>query len=163
MNFNENCNEIFLESVTDVFVHPMDGSNIPIPFNVAQILSIDKCSLADSVLHIAISGDDCLIADSITAKATPSSSGSLPVYTFEISASLDVGNNKNAREADKTFRGKDFLVVLRKEDGTSYLCYTLPNTFAFQTSANVTQSDESRSITISLKALSDFIPITFDA
>jgi hypothetical protein len=156
----QKCKEQFLDGVTDAYVYAMDTSIVPVPFSVAQILSINNCVFSSALLHITTTGDESgLDADDITAKTSVDLGGNGMVFAFEVSATVSDGNNDNVREACKAMRSMDCLVVLCKADGTLYLCYTLPGTFSIKPPDSITQSAEQHTLTISLKSLSAFIPI----
>lgn len=157
----ENCKEIFLEGITDAYIYPMANAVLPVPFAVAQILSMNNCKFGDALLHIATAGETYVVADTLSAKSTPVRNGNGTVFSLEISATITEGK-ENVRETQRkiAIEGDDFYVVLKREDGTHYLCYTLPGTFAFNASTSATQTSEQVSLTISMKSMSDFIPIT---
>ena len=159
MNLPDNCREIFLDGVTDIYLHPVKGSELPVPFCVAHILELKNCKFGDPVLHVATSGEDYVMADSITAKLTMEKNGNGNIYSFDISANITNGYN-NVCEANKSIQGNEFYVVLKKADGTDVLCYTLPGTFTFNSPESKTISGVQRTIQISLKSLSEFIPLT---
>lgn len=161
MDLPQKCKEQFLDGVVDAYVYTMDASTVPVPFSVAQILSINSCVFPSVLLHVTTTGNESgLDADSITAKTSVDIGGNGTIFTFELSATISDGNNDNVREACKATQGKDCLVVLRKADDTLYLCYTLPGTFTIKPTDSITQSVEQHTLTISLKSLSAFIPIT---
>ena len=159
MNLPDNCREIFLDGVTDIYLHPVKGSELPVPFCVAHILELKNCKFGDPVLHVATSGEDYVMADSITAKLTMEKNGNGNIYSFDISANITNGYN-NVCEANKSIQGNEFYVVLKKYDGTDVLCYTLPGTFTFNSPESKTISGVQRTIQIGLKSLSEFIPLT---
>ena len=158
MNLPENCREIFLDGVTDIYIHPVKGSVLPVPFCVKHILVLANCKFGDPVLHVATSGEDYVMADAITAKLTMEKNGNGNIYSFDISANITNGYN-NVCEANKSIQGNEFYVVLKKADGTDVLCYTLPGTFTFNSSVTKTISGVQRTIQIGLKSLSEFIPL----
>lgn len=158
MNLPDNCREIFLDGVTDIYLHPVKGSELPVPFCVAHILELKNCKFGDPVLHVATSGEDYVMADSITAKFTMDKTGNGNIYSFDISANITNGYN-NVCEANKSIQGNEFYVVLKKADGTDVLCYTLPGTFTFNSPASKTTSGIQRTVQIGLKSLSEFIPL----
>lgn len=158
MNLPDNCREIFLDGVTDIYLHPVKGSELPVPFCVAHILELKNCTFGDPVLHVATSGEDYIMADSITAKFTMDKTGNGNIYSFDISANITNGYN-NVCEANKSIQGNEFYVVLKKADGTDVLCYTLPGTFTFNSPASKTTSGVQRTVQIGLKSLSEFIPL----
>ena len=159
MNIPENCRGTFLSGITDVYFYPYDVAQLPMPFNVGQISQMGNCFLGDVSLHVAIAGEEYVIADSITAKVTPAIAQNGTTYTFEVTANVTDGG-ENVREAYKNMREKDYYIVLRRVDGTLLLCYTMPNTFSIKYAVSATTSDETCTITASTKAMSDFIPIT---
>lgn len=159
MNLPNNCRETFLDGITDAYFYPTEGTVLSIPFSVAQILQMNNCQFPEAALHIATAGEEYVLADSITAKVTPNIAANGTVYTFEISANITDGG-ENVCEAYKNMRENTYYIVLRKQDGSLCLCYTLPGTFVFKTSSSVSMSDEQRTVTASLQAMSDFIPIT---
>ncbi len=158
MNLPDNCREIFLDGVTDIYLHPVKSSVLPVPFCVKQILELANCKFGDPVLHVATSGENYIMADSITAKLTMAKNGNGNIYSFDISANITNGYN-NVCEANKSIQGNEFFVVLKKADGTDVLCYTLPGTFTFNSPATKTISGVQRTVQISLKSLSEFIPL----
>ena len=158
MNLPDNCREIFLDGVTDIYLHPVKCSVLPVPFCVKHILVLANCKFGDPVLHVATSGEDYVMADSITTKLTMEKNGNGNIYSFDISANITNGYN-NVCEANKSIQGNEFYVVLKKYDGTDVLCYTLPGTFAFNSPASKTTSGVQRTVQIGLKSLSEFIPL----
>lgn len=153
------CRELFLDGVTDVYLYSVEDSSLPIPYSVGQLLRMNDCEFGNLVLHLAASGEEYVIVEDITVKTTPERRGYDTVYTFDISADVMDGG-ENLHEVYKGLVGKDYYVVLRKNDGTFHLCYTLPNTFVFKSPVNVSRDSEQRSVSITLKSLSEFIPIT---
>lgn len=158
MNLPDNCREIFLDGVTDIYLHPVKGSELPVPFCVAHILELKNYKFGDPVLHVATSGEDYIMADSITAKLTMEKNGNGNIYSFDISANITTGYN-NVCEANKSIQGNEFYVVLKKADGTDVLCYTLPGTFTFNSPVSKTNTGVQRTVQIGLKSLSEFIPL----
>ena len=155
-NLSNNCSEKFLSGVTDVYVYPPSEAQLPIPFNVGQILSMSS-KFGTAVLHIATAGEVAdVMAETITAKSTHAESGNGTLYTFNISGSVENGQD-NVREAVKTLRKTDYFVVLKTQGGTRYLVNTLPNTFLFRSTDSKSSTDDARDFAISAKAMSDFI------
>lgn len=156
MNLSNNCSEKFLSGVTDVYVYPPSEAQLPIPFSVAQVLSMSG-KFGTEVLHIATAGEVAdVMAETITAKSTHAESGNGTLYTFSISGSVETGQD-NVREAVKTLRKTDYFVVLKTQGGTRYLVNTLPNTFSFRSTDSKSSTDDARDFSISAKAMSDFI------
>lgn len=157
----DNCKEFFLEGITDVYIYPTKSCSIPVPFSVAQVLNINNCSFTDALLHIATQDGSPVVAETLTAKSTISKIGSQTMFSLEISATITDGK-ENVRETQRkiAIEEEDCYIVIRREDGQLYLCYTLPNTFSFNATTNVSQTEEQMSLTTSCKSLSDFIPIT---
>lgn len=157
----DNCKEFFLEGIIDVYIYPTKSSSIPVPFSVAQVLNINNCSFTDALLHIATQDGSPVVAETLTAKSTISKMGSQTMFSLEISATITDGK-ENVRETQRkiAIEEEDCYIVIRREDGQLYLCYTLPNTFSFNATTNVSQTEEQMSLTTSCKSLSDFIPIT---
>ena len=159
MDTPEKCREKYLYGVTDAYFYPSEGSLLPMPFSVGQILSMQNCQFAKAALHIAMAGEEYVMTDGITAQVTPNTAQNGTNYSFDISANITDGG-ENVREAYKKMRGNDYFVVLRKADGTLVLCYSLPGTFVMKYTVIVTADDEQRTLSASLKSMSDFIPIT---
>ena len=156
-NLSNNCSEKFLSGVTDVYVYPPSEAQLPIPFNVGQILSMSGAKFGTAVLHIATAGEvSDVMAETITAKSTHEESGNGTLYTFSISGSVENGQD-NVREAVKTLRKTDYFVVLQTQDGTRHLVNTLPNTFSFRSTDSKSSTEDARDFVISAKAMSDFI------
>lgn len=160
MDLPESCKEIFLEGVTDAYFYSVQDSTIPIPPNMQRILQINNCRFAGEALHLSLQeGDQCVVAESITAKQTSQEAGVGTVFSFEITANLETGKDRIA-EIIKKMHGNDYYIVLRKQSDRLYLCYTLPSTFAI-TDSKTTQNDtETCSVTATCKAMSEYIPIS---
>ena len=160
MDLPNKCKELFLEGITDVMFYPREECVIPVPFNMAQVLYINNCSLpAEPTWHLATSGDNYVIVDNLTVKMTLARQGNGTIYTYNISANVENGG-ENVVEAYRNMRDKEYLVVLRKTDGSLHLCYTLPNTFGMGSSTDNIQTGLSRAFTATIQALSEPIPIT---
>ena len=160
MQLSNKCKELFLEGVTDVMFYPKEECVIPVPFNMAQVLYINNCSLpAEPTLRLATSGENYIIVENLTVKMTLARQGNGTIYTYNISANVANGV-ENVVEAYRNMRDKEYLVVLRKTDGSLHLCYTLPNTFGMGSSTDNSQTVLSRAFTATTQALSEPIPIT---
>lgn len=160
MKLPDSCRELFLDGVTDAYFYAVRESSVPIPFSIPMILQINGCHFAGEALHIATSeGDNYVISDGITAKQTSSEGGNGTVFKFEIIANISDGK-ANIPEIIKKMHGKDYYIVLRKQDDTIYLCHTLPGTFSITDSVTAQNDAETRSITATCQAMSEFIPIT---
>lgn len=160
MKLPDSCRELFLDGITDAYFYAARESSLPIPFIVQRVLQINGCKFAGEALHLALSeGDNYVVTDGITAKQTSQEGGNGTAFSFEITANIEAGK-ENIPEIIKNMHGKDYYIVLRKQDDSLYLCYTLPNTFAIADSVTSQNNAESRSITATCKAMSEFIPIT---
>lgn len=157
----DNCKEIFLDGITDVYLYSTKNSSIPVPFSVAQILNINNCSFTDALLHIATRDGSPAVAETLTAKSSFSKVGNGSLFSLEISATITDGK-ENVRETQRkiAIEEDDYYIVLRCECGQMYLCYTLPNTFSFNATTSFSQTEEQMSLNVSCKSLSDFISIT---
>lgn len=162
MKLPDICRELFLDGVTDAYFYSARESSIPIPFSIPLVLQIYGCHFAGEALHVSLSeGDNYIISDSITAKQTSSEGGNGTVFKFEITANISDGK-VNIPEIIKKMHGKDYYIVLRKQDDMIYLCHTLPGTFSITDSVTAQNDAETRSITATCQAMSEFIPITID-
>lgn len=160
MQLHNKCKELFLEGITDVMFYPKEECVIPVPFNMAQVLYINNCSFpAEPTLRLSTSGENYIIVENLTVKMTLARHGNGTIYTYNISANVANGG-ENVAEAYRNMRDKDYLVVLRKIDGSLHLCYTLPNTFGMGSSTDNSQTGLSRAFTATTQALSEPIPIT---
>ena len=160
MKLPDSCRELFLDGVTDAYFYGVRDSSVPIPFSIPMLLNINGCHFAGEALHIATSeGDNYVISDSITVKETSSEGGNGTVFKFEITANISDGK-ANIPEIIKNMHGKDYYIVLRKQDDSLYLCYTLPGTFGITSSATAQIDGETVSVTATCQAMSEFIPIT---
>ena len=160
MQLPDKCKELFLEGITDVMFYSREECVIPVPFNMAQVLYINNCSLpAEPTLRLATSGENYVIVDNLTVKMTLAKQGNGTIYTYNISANVANGG-ENVAEAYRNMRDKEYLAVLRKTDGSLHLCYTLPNTFGMGSSTDNIQTGLSRAFTATIQALSEPIPIT---
>lgn len=163
MNLSNNCKETFLEGITDAYIYPAKGCILPRPFSVGQILSMDGCRLSKELLHIATIGDDHVVAETLSAKSSPSKVGFGTSFALEISASFTYGKEK-LREIQRKIVVDDdnYYVLLQRENGKQFFCYTLPDTFIFNVATSSTQNGEQCTLTILMSSMSDFIPITID-
>lgn len=160
MDLPESCKEIFLEGVTDAYFYSVQDSTIPIPPNMQRILQINNCRFAGEALHLSLQeNEQCVVAESITAKQTSQEAGVGTVFSFEITANLETGKDRIA-EIIKKMHGNDYYIVLRKQDDTLYLCYTLPPTFAIADNKTTQNDTETCSVTATCKAMSEYIPIS---
>ena len=160
MELPNKCKELFLEGITDVMFYPREECIIPVPFNMAQVLYINNCKLpAEPTLRLATSGENYVIVENLTVKMTLAKQGNGTICTYNMSANV-VNGGENVVEAYRNMRDKDYLVVLRKTDGSLQLCYTLPNTFGIGNSTDNSQTGLSRAFTATTQALSEPIPIT---
>lgn len=155
---NENCKETYLEGVVDAYIYAANSVKIPVPFNVAQQQTVSGCTFGTPVLHIATSGEDDMIADSISAKVTSNIDGNGAVYTHEITVSV-TQNPDLVRQAHKNLNGLYCHVVLQTSDGSRYICYACPGTFLFNPTFTMSDSSVSVSSIISLKSMSNAIKI----
>lgn len=160
MKLPDSCRELFLDGVTDAYFYAVRESSVPIPFSIPMVLQINGCKFAGEALHIATSeGNNYVISDGITAKQTSSEGGNGTVFKYEITANIRDGK-ENIPEIIKNMHGKNYYIVLRKQDDSLYLCYTLPGTFNITDSVTSQNDAETRSITAICQAMSEFIPIT---
>ena len=159
MKLPDSCRELFLDGVTDAYFYAARESSLPIPFIVQRVLQMNGCKFAGEALHIATSeGDNYVVADAITAKQTSQEGGNGTAFSFEITANIEAGKG-NIPEIIKNMHGNDYYIVLRKQDDSLYLCYTLPGTFSISSSATMQRDGEAVSVTATCKAMSEFIPI----
>ena len=160
MDLPNKCKELFLEGITDVMFYPREECVIPVPFNMAQVLYINNCSLpAGPTLRLATSGENYVIVENLTVKMSLAKQGNGTIYTYNISANVENGG-ENVVEAYRNMRDKEYLVVLRKTDGSLHLCYTLPNTFGIGSNTDHSQTALARAFTATTQAMSEPIPIT---
>ena len=160
MKLPDKCKEIFLEGITDVMFYPKEDCVIPVPFCMAQVLYINNCKLPDEpTLRLATSGENDVIVENLKVKMTLAKQGNGTIYTYDISANV-VNGGENVREAYRNMRDKEYLVVLRKMDGSLLLCYTLPHTFGIGGTTDNSQTELARTFTATTQALSEPIPIT---
>lgn len=160
MQLPDKCKELFLEGITDVMFYPKEDCVIPVPFSMAQVLYINNCKLPDEpTLRLATSGENFVIAESLSVKVTQAKQGYGTIYTYNINANIEFGG-ENVRRAYQIMRDKSYYVVLRKLDGSLLLCYTLPGSFAIEGNITCSGMAKDRTFAASLKALSEPIPIT---
>lgn len=160
MKLPDSCRELFMDGITDAYFYAARDSSLPIPFIVQRVLQINGCKFAGEALHIATSeGDNYVVTDGITAKQTSQEGGNGTAFSFEIAANVIAGK-ENIPEIIKNMHRNDYYIVLRKQDDSLYLCYTLPNTFRITDSVTSQNDAETRSVTATCQAMSEFIPIT---
>ena len=84
--------------------YPREECVIPVPFNMAQVLYINNCSLpAEPTLRLATSGENYVIVDNLTVKMTFAKHGNGTIYTYNISAKVAKGC-ENVTEAYRIMR-----------------------------------------------------------
>lgn len=160
MQLPDKCKELFLDGITDVMFYLKEDCVIPVPFSMAQVLYINNCSLpAEPALRFATSGENYVIVENLKVKMTLAKQGNGTIYTYDISANV-VNGGENVAEAYRNMRDKEYLVVLRKMDGSLQLCYTLPHTFGIGGTLDNSQTELARTFTATTQALSEPIPIT---
>lgn len=160
MDYSQGCREYFLNGVTDIYIYAAEKVSLPVPFSVPYIGLMENCELGEPLVSISLSNEGVIMADSITAKTTVAESGSNAIYTIEITVSISEDEEKTKRAKKTLAYNDDCYVLLYKNDGTYRFCYTLPGTFYFVYNVSNAASGESRALTVQLKSLSEFIPIT---
>lgn len=156
----DKCKEFYLDGVTDAYVYPAEKCVVPVPFNVAQILSLNNCRFDGLLLRIDTAGNSDATAEKLTAKSSSAKIGNNTVFSFEISAT-GIEEVENLYEIQKkiSLDNKNCYVVLKKKNGNLFLCYSLPGTFSFRLNTELAQDSEKGTLTITTSALSNFIPI----
>ena len=160
MNLPDSCKELFLDGVTDIYLYQTNNLSFAIPFSVPQILSLTVDKMPSPNVHLSLADENAIIATSLSAKVSPDLNGNGIIYSYEISAVIASGI-ETISEIHKDIKQNDCYVVLRRDDGTLRLCYTLPNTFLFKPTESVSSSDNSTSLSVTLKAMSDFIELIY--
>ncbi len=160
----ELCKELFAEGITDVYLYPLGGCKLPAPFSVAGLTKMSNCEFPNCALRFATAEyaeteTAAVGCSSITAKSTSDVGGNGTVYALEVAAAV-ASDYDSAREALNAVAGQDCCIVLRTAGDTLMLGYTLPNTFMVKPASSITQSEQTPTITITAKAMSDFVPIT---
>ncbi len=161
MNQKTECKETFLDGVVSVSLYATSASTFSIPFSVPQITGIKSTQLPGASLTVAISGEDAYLADTITAKNTITYGENGLVYAIEINATLP-NNSDELRKGYANMAQQDHYAILKTAGGTRYLAYTAPGTYNCTIPTNITTTDETRTLNVSMKSKSDFIPITED-
>jgi len=158
----DNCREYFLDGITDAYFYPTKGAVLPIPSFVKPILSMNDCEMGTANLHIATTEGDnnYVVAEAMTVKVTSSVAGNGMPYTFEINATISIGK-ENIYEIVSKMGQQEHYIVLKNQDGTYYLLYTLSNTFRILASSTNQSNTETYTLTASITAMNDKIPITF--
>lgn len=156
----KNCKELFLEDIIEISLHPVAGCQFPIPAALPGIMSMANCVLSAPTLQLG-EGENMLSAvqGSMSAKCTGVQQGNGVVYNINITAQVEDNVDEIRRIYNNLCQDGDYFIVLRKADDTLHLCYTLTNTFDFQSPVTI-QGTASRQLSIALKAMSEFIPIT---
>lgn len=160
MNKSQECREYFLDGVTDVSVYEEELCVFPYPNNVTGITYMPDCELPAPAFSVSTRDGVAAMADSISVKASMAESGRLLIYTYEISVTITEDKEYLQKTVDRLAGNDNCCVVLHKEDGSDHLCYSLPGTFAFSYSVSGSSTGESRVATISLKSLSELLPMT---
>lgn len=157
----ENCKELFLEDIAKISIHPVAGCQFPIPSFVQGVSEMKNCTLSTPVLTFGQSESMIIpVEGSMSAKCTQDIRNAGILCTFDIAANIE-NDTKIVRNTYNSIANTDHYVSIRTLDGNLYLCYTLPNTFRFNAPVTI-KGTKTRQINISLKAYSEFIPITIN-
>lgn len=160
MSTISSCNENFLDGVASISLYPVETSKIGTPFSVPQITSLSGCTFPAATVEFSVSEKDgAFLADSLTAKTSFTNSANGMVYTYELSATV-TDSAHELRELYAKINGGEYYAVVQTFAGELLLCFTLPGTFLMTMPANLSQSETQTSVTIQLKAMSDFILIS---
>lgn len=155
----EKCKELFIDDIVGITVHTVSGCRFPIPNIVQGITSMSNCVLSTPVLAIG-NGDSMIspVDGSMTAKCSQDIQATGMVFNIEVSVNIE-DDVETLREAYINIGNNDHFVCLQKNDGSLYLCYTLPNTFSFKAPSTI-KGSQTAALSFTLKAYSEFISIS---
>lgn len=157
---NSNCIEKFLSELTDIYVYDSKDCNMPIPFGVANLVSMRFALPATPLLHISIDSDNnevSALPQSMKAEYQSQQTASGVIYSHTVAADVEQGFD-NVRNVANAYKHENCYVVLRDVNANNYLLYTLPNTFLIDEKQGKSTEHTCR-ISISLKSMSGYIDI----
>lgn len=157
---NSNCIEKFLSELTDIFVYDNKACKVPIPFGVANLVSMKVTLPATPLLHIAADGDAhevSALPNTMKAEYQTQQTATGVIYTHSIAVDIEQGFD-NVRNVSNAYKHGDCYVVLRDVNANSYLLYTLPNTFVMDETQGKS-SEHTCKLKISLNSMSGYIDI----
>lgn len=157
-----NTQDFFIKDVVGVDVLKASDCHFPVPFNVPAIKSIPLSAMPiayynfginlklDATFNEEVDGD-------ITIKSSNKKSVQGNIFTYDVTATIpSVSSFSDTIESD--LYHQDFHLIIHFADGTSKLCYGLPNTSIFTSSENL-GSNSSNSIKITVQSMNKLIDI----
>lgn len=153
-----NCNETFLSEVTHVELVTAASCSIPVPPNAIALTELAGCTVGTPSLVVDTTDDDSytgLMESAPTLKPSMKAQAGGRIRQHDLSVPVRI-NNK-VRQAVDALQGVDFHVVLRTQDGTRYLLYSLPGSPAVSIDGQFGGADPKMTLKVSLQSLSGMI------
>lgn len=157
-----NCQENIIKDVVGIDVIKASDCKFPIPFNVSGIKSMPLSAMPKSYYHLGVNVNDNAdnndeVDGDISVKSSNKSSVTGNIFTYDVTAVVvAVSSEPFGMEAD-LYR-QDFHLIICFADGTSKLCYGLPNTSLFNANESF-GSNSSISIKIAIQSLNKLISL----
>ena len=157
-----NYQDFITKDIVGVDIIKASACNFPVPFNVPGIKSIPLSSMPATYYNIGINlGKDASYNDEvdgdIAIKSTNKQSVQGNIFTYDVTATIpSVSSIPDSIESG--LYHQDFHLIIYFADGTSKLCYGLPNTTIFTSSDNL-GSNSSNSIKITVQSMNKLIDI----
>lgn len=157
-----NCQEIITKDIVGIDILKASDCNFPIPFNISGIKSIPLSTMPMPFYYLGLN-DNAIATNSdevdgdIQVKSSNKQSVAGNIFTYDVTAVIDaVSSISFGVEAD-LYR-HDFHLIIHFADGTSKLCYGLPNTSVFTANESF-GSNSSISIKIAIQSMNKLISL----
>lgn len=157
-----NFQEIITKDVVGIDILKASDCNFPKPFNVSGIKSIPLSAIPIPFYYLGFN-DDAIATNSdevdgdIQVKSSNKQSVAGNIFTYDVTAVIAaVSSISFGVEAD-LYR-QDFHLIIHFADGTSKLCYGLPNTSVFTANESF-GSNSSISIKIAIQSMNKLISL----
>ena len=158
-----NYQDFITKDIVGVDIIKASACNFPVPFNVPGIKSFPLSSMPTTYYNIGINlGKDASYNDEvdgdIAIKSSNKQSVSGSIFTYDVTAVIP-SVSSIPDEIESNLYKLDFHLIIHFEDGSSKLCYGLPNTSIFTSSENL-GSNSSNTIKITVQSLNKLIDLT---
>ena len=153
---NNQCKETFLNDIVRIQLFRYGAPNFPVPPTIPRLTEFSGITCPTPVLDIAYSDAEVMAQEeTITLKQSSKQQGSYLVYIYNVECTVEVGNEK-VTEVAPVLNTNDLNVLVTRADGSRCLLYTLPGSFDFSTTDDMSEMQ----LKLALTSLSSYIEIT---
>ena len=157
-----NSQDFITKDIVGVDVLKASDCHFPVPFNVPAIKSIPLSAMPTAYYNFGVNPNQNAnysdeVDGDIAIKSTNKQSVQGNIFTYDVTATIpSVSSIPDSIESG--LYHQDFHLIIYFADGTSKLCYGLPNTTIFTSSDNL-GSNSSNSIKITVQSMNKLIDI----